>query len=284
MRRGGIWLLLERRDQGSRAGYSLLTSVVAARSSDHLPAVFIPPAGLQAKAVRGYDHIHTEHPAARVDAVDHFCAWLVVAHALQHRTLVIRRADTRAGPGARIYSSSMLPSQLFPIMTARLQMRPLRHGDLDALAEIYLHPLVARWIGPHTRQDVACEITQHIANQASLGWSFWAVEDRGSGRLIGDCGLQPLEHHGPEVELGYDLHPSVWGHGLATEAAREVIRQGFGPLGLEHIVAVVKPEHLASQRVLEKVGLRHAGTRAAYGEKMFFYEARNSAPASASGS
>jgi ribosomal-protein-alanine N-acetyltransferase len=92
--------------------------------------------------------------------------------------------------------------------------------------------------------------------------------------LIGDCGLQPLEHRGPEVELGYDLHPSAWGRGLATEAACEVVRQAFGPLGLEHIVAVVKPDHVASQRVLEKAGLRHTGgTREVYDEQMLLYEA-----------
>jgi ribosomal-protein-alanine N-acetyltransferase len=176
----------------------------------------------------------------------------------------------------------MLPSRLFPIWTARLRMRPLREGDVDALAEIYQHPLVARWIGSHTRQDVEREIAQHIEHQASVGWSFWAVEHRDSGRLIGDCGLQPLEHRGPEVELGYDLHPSMWGHGLATEAAREVMRQAFGPLHLEHIIAVVKPEHVASQRVLEKVGLRHAGTREAYGEQMLLYEANRSGQATRS--
>jgi ribosomal-protein-alanine N-acetyltransferase len=173
----------------------------------------------------------------------------------------------------------MLPPLAFPIMTARLQMRPLRHGDLDALAEIYQHPLVTQWIGPHTRQDVAREIAQHIENQTSRGWSLWAVEDRASGRLIGDCGLQPLEHRGPEVELGYDLHPSTWGRGLATEAAREVIAQGLGPLDLERIVAVVKPTNRASQRVLEKAGLRHAGTREAYGEQMLLYETNRSEPA-----
>lgn len=153
-------------------------------------------------------------------------------------------------------------------------MRPLQLADLDGLTEIYQHPLVARWIGPHTRQDVERELTEHIKHQASLGWSFWALEDRDTGRLIGDCGLQPLEHRGPEVELGYDLHPSAWGRGLATEAAREVMRQAFGSLGLDHVVAVVKPENLASQRVLEKVGLRNAGIREAYGEQMLFYEAQ----------
>ena len=173
----------------------------------------------------------------------------------------------------------MEPSSL-PILTARLRLRPLRAEDEDALTEVYLHPLVAKWIGPHTREDVAREIAQHVEHQALRGWSFWAVEDRASARLIGDCGLQPLEQRGPEIELGYDFHPRTWGHGLATEAARAVITQAFGPLGIAHVVAVVKPENLASQRVLEKARLQRAGTREAYGEPMFFYEAH--APISAS--
>lgn len=152
-------------------------------------------------------------------------------------------------------------------------MRPLREEDVDALAEIYQHPLVARWIGAHTRQDVEREVADHIEHQASLGWSLWAVEDRETGRLIGDCGLQPFEHHGPQVELGYDLHPSAWGRGLATEAAREVMRQAFGRFGLDRVVAVVKPEHRTSQRVLEKVGLVRVGPRQAYGAQMLLYEA-----------
>ena len=158
-------------------------------------------------------------------------------------------------------------------MTERLQLRPLAPEDVDALSSVYLHPLVLRWIGPHTRDDVVREIGQQVEHQRRLGWSFWAVEDRGTGSLIGDCGLQPLEHRGPEVELGYDFHPRVWGHGLATEAARVVMKQAFGALGIERVVAVVKPDHIASQRVLEKAGLRPSGTRRAYGEPMLLYEA-----------
>ncbi len=162
---------------------------------------------------------------------------------------------------------------LLPIVTERLRLRPLHRDDLDALTEIYQHPLVARWIGPHTRDDVAREIAQHVDHQEARGWSFGAVEDLLTRRLIGDCGLQPLEHHGPEVELGYDFHPSVWGRGLATEAARAVLRRAFDDMEMDHIVAVVKPDHLSSQRVLEKVGMRQVETREAYGESMLLYEA-----------
>lgn len=167
-----------------------------------------------------------------------------------------------------------MPAGLLPLLTPRLRLRPLAPDDLDALAEIYAHPLVAPWIGPHTRGDVAREIELHVAHQASHGWSFWAVEERASGRLIGDCGIQPLEQRGPEPELGYDFHPDAWGRGVATEAARAVMAAAFGPLGLDHVLAVVKPSHVASQRVLEKAGLRRTGERQAYGEAMLTYEAR----------
>jgi ribosomal-protein-alanine N-acetyltransferase len=153
-------------------------------------------------------------------------------------------------------------------------LRPLALEDLDALCAVYLDPRVQRWIGHHTRAGVEQEIVQQIEHQATQGWSFWAVVDRATEQVIGDCGVQPLEHRGPEPELGYDLHPDAWGRGLATEAARAVMREAFGPLGLARVIAVVKPDHLASQRVLENAGLHRAGTREAYGESMLLYETR----------
>ena len=115
------------------------------------------------------------------------------------------------------------------LTTPHLRLRPLRPADADALHEVYSHPLVEAWIGPHSRERVAQEIDYQVAGQAERGYSVWALEDRRDGRLLGDCGLQPLEHKGPEVELGYDLHPDVWGQGLATEAATRGRRGRAGP-------------------------------------------------------
>lgn len=164
------------------------------------------------------------------------------------------------------------------LTTERLRLRPLTEADADPLAEVYSHPLVEAWIGPHSRQRVADEIAYQRAGQAERGWSVWAVERRADGRFLGDCGLQPLEHKGPEVELGYDLHPDVWGQGLATEAATAVVGAALGPLGLGRVVAVVKPANAASRRVLEKAGLRERGRRGAYGELMALYELSRTSP------
>ncbi len=190
-----------------------------------------------------------------------------------------RLATPEPSPMRGRQNGSRVPSSpAVPIVTARLRLRPLRPDDLDALSEVYLHPQVQHWIGPHTRDDVVRELRLQREHQASLGWSFWAVEHRATGRMIGDCGLQPIEHRGPETELGYDLHPDAWGRGLATEAARAVIVHALGPLRLDRVIAVVRHDHVASQRVLEKAGLRQVGTRMAYGEPMLLYAADRMSP------
>jgi ribosomal-protein-alanine N-acetyltransferase len=163
--------------------------------------------------------------------------------------------------------------------TERLRLRPLRPDDAPALHAIYADPRVATWIGSHSLAAVEAEIAKHVATQAARGWSFFAVEDRESGWLLGDCGLQPFEQRGPEIELGYDLHPDAWGRGVATEAARAVMAAAFGPWAVDRVVAVVKPDHVASQRVLVKAGLVPAGVRPAYGEpRMLLYAAERATP------
>jgi len=51
------------------------------------------------------------------------------------------------------------------------------------------------------------------------------------------------------------------------------MERAFGHLRLDHVIAVVKDDHVASQRVLEKTGLRRIGRRDAYGESMLLYAA-----------
>jgi ribosomal-protein-alanine N-acetyltransferase len=165
-----------------------------------------------------------------------------------------------------------MAAPVFPLFTDRLRLRPLVEDDLDELYRVWSDPRVSRWTGEHSRAEVAEELRFHIEHQSRHGWAIWAVEDLSSSRFLGDCGLQPLELRGPEVEHGYDLHPDAWGCGLATEAARATVELAFDLLGLDRLVAVVKPDHIASRRVLEKSGLELAGEREAYGESLLLYE------------
>jgi len=80
-----------------------------------------------------------------------------------------------------------------------------------------------------------------------------AMVERSSGRVIGFCGLKYLQDLG-ETDLGYRLLPEFWNRGLATEAARAVLKDGQQRLNIDAPVAFVLKPNLASRRVLEKLG------------------------------
>jgi [ribosomal protein S5]-alanine N-acetyltransferase len=53
------------------------------------------------------------------------------------------------------------------------------------------------------------------------------------------------------------LAPAYWGYGYATEAATACLTYGFQTLQLDHIIGVTQEANRGSQRVLEKLGMRH---------------------------
>ena len=64
---------------------------------------------------------------------------------------------------------------------------------------------------------------------------------------------------GPEVELAYHFGKAWWHHGYATEAAIACLDAGFNSFGLQEIIAICFPEHIASRRVMEKAGMKYVG-------------------------
>jgi len=83
-----------------------------------------------------------------------------------------------------------------------------------------------------------------------------AIEELATGTLVGDAVLfiRSVEHRGGEV--GYALHPSAFGRGYATEAARGILGLGFDTFGMHRIVGRIDPRNTASARVLERLGMR----------------------------
>ena len=59
--------------------------------------------------------------------------------------------------------------------------------------------------------------------------------------------------------IGYWVHSAVTGGGVATGALALGLDHCFGPVGLHRVEATVRPENMASRRVLAKVGFREEG-------------------------
>jgi [ribosomal protein S5]-alanine N-acetyltransferase len=162
----------------------------------------------------------------------------------------------------------------FPLVTDRLEMRPMRREDEDALHAIWSHPSTLAALDFHDEYTVEMtrqRIADKRAHQSFHGFAIWTVVERSSGAVVGDTGLQMLEG-GPEVEIGWRMAPDRRGHGYATEAARTALEVGFGPLGLTRIVAVTHPQNAASRRVMEKIGMTYVGPGHHYGGETVLYE------------
>ncbi len=107
------------------------------------------------------------------------------------------------------------------------------------------------------------------------GYGFWAAVEKSSGEFLGWFHLRPAPGHpNDEPELGYRLRARAWGRGYATEGARALLGEAFGPLGLDRVVAVARAENTASLNVLRKLGFHHEGERQAWGARQQFFVRR----------
>ena len=61
----------------------------------------------------------------------------------------------------------------------------------------------------------------------------------------------------PEVEIGYRLARSAWGHGYATEAASAVRTFAFTTLGIRRLIAIIDPSNAPSIQVAKKIGMQY---------------------------
>ena len=143
------------------------------------------------------------------------------------------------------------------IETERLILRPPTKLDLnDWASRIFADPDVIRYMPkrdmkPYERAERALNVYNKLWAQTPVGG--WVVFSKSEEQLIGSCEIDSLDETG-EFELGYAFCKVSWGKGIATEAARAVVRFGFETAKLERIMAVVVPENIASWRVLEHLG------------------------------
>lgn len=149
------------------------------------------------------------------------------------------------------------------IRTERLLLRHWRAEDRQPFAELNADPEVRRYFQGTMMREAsdafADAVDRHWREQ---GWGLWAVEVPGCAPFIGYVGLWPADYlpSGPAVEVGWRLARAYWGHGYATEAAREALRFGFETVRLEEIVSFTVPQNVRSTRVMERIGLRRDPT------------------------
>jgi ribosomal-protein-alanine N-acetyltransferase len=146
--------------------------------------------------------------------------------------------------------------QMPTLRTDRLILRPWRDEDLEPFAALNQDPAVMEFfpslLDRSESDAMAGRIRGHFERE---GFGLWAVEVPGVAPFIGFTGVQRPTFM-PGVEVGWRLAQPYWRAGYATEAARASIAWGFAQLELAEIIAMVVPDNVRSQRVMEKLGMR----------------------------
>jgi len=149
----------------------------------------------------------------------------------------------------------------FPLLTARLLLRPFEDGDLDALHAIHGDPEVARYLywEPRSSDEVRASLDRFKPmtriDDESDALRLAAVR-RDTRELVGDYSLRLESREHRQAEIGFITHPAHQGHGFATEGSLVFLRLGFEVLGLHRIFGSCDARNVASARVMERLGMR----------------------------
>lgn len=151
----------------------------------------------------------------------------------------------------------LMPSPLLSFETDRLRVRPLSVSDGDALHAIMGDAETMRhYPAPFTRELTQSWIERQIERYETDGYGLLALELKGTGEFLGDCGpvVQIIEGT-REVELGWHVKRSHWGQGFAPEAAAACLSLATEQFGLRRLVSLIRPVNIQSSRVAEKIGM-----------------------------
>ena len=185
--------------------------------------------------------------------------------------------------------ASKLVREPVSIETRRLYLRPWSSDAYLELAQMYSDPRVTRYMAT---RPVSGDEARRFAREATVGairqwrtkgYGPWAAFDKITGEWVGKIGLEylqgwPAPHN---IEIGWELKPSLWGHGLAAEGGLAGLRFGFEECGLDRIISVTRRHHNPSRRVMEKCGLTFQGTVPWRGALLVWYASdRPTRPAS----
>jgi RimJ/RimL family protein N-acetyltransferase len=147
------------------------------------------------------------------------------------------------------------------IETERLRLRDWTPADAEPFIRGLNTEPVMRWLGgvrtPEEQEAVVRD--RFMAWQEQRGFTFWVLERKEDGELLGFCGLKiaddPTSPVAGEYEIGWRLREDAWGKGYAKEAATASLDFAFGTLGAGRVVALTVEGNSPSWGLMERLGM-----------------------------
>ncbi|UED86318.1 GNAT family N-acetyltransferase [Streptomyces profundus] len=152
---------------------------------------------------------------------------------------------------------------MYPInlSTDRLSLREITTDDVDAIHAIYGSAEATRHLSfaPRSRAQVGGIVARSMVTAVAEPRTEYALA--ASTASAGLIGYARLALDGQRAaQIGFALHPSVWGRGLGTDLVAALLQLGFNNLGLHRVWAARAPKNTASSALLRRVGMVEEGT------------------------
>jgi RimJ/RimL family protein N-acetyltransferase len=140
-------------------------------------------------------------------------------------------------------------------------LREFRLDDADDVLAIVGDDRVTTWLSFDSRtREQALATVRGAVERAQLEPReeyYLAITRREDDQLIGFIRLGLAGEKA--AKLGYAIAADHWGNGYATDATRQMLRFGFGTLGLHRISAAIGPSNVSSIAVVKRLGFAYEG-------------------------
>lgn len=149
-------------------------------------------------------------------------------------------------------------SKYISFETDRLILKPTDETDDSFILELLNTPKWIKNIGNrdvHTLEDAQNYIKQRITGDfEKKGYGNYLVIRKSDGAKLGSCGL--YDRKGLEgIDIGFAFLPQHERKGYAFESALRIRDAAFQEFDIPKLCAITTKENVASQRLLEKLGL-----------------------------
>lgn len=145
--------------------------------------------------------------------------------------------------------------------TERLILRMYRLDDFKDHLRLCADPDIMKFLTggkPMSRLEAWRHMAYLVGHWELLGYGYYAVEEKASGRFVGRIGLTNPEGL-PGIELGWIIAPEFQGQGFATEGARALLAHAFNEMEWDHVISAIHPDNKPSIRVAERLGEKLEG-------------------------
>lgn len=145
--------------------------------------------------------------------------------------------------------------------TRRLLLRETTVADVDAFYELYKDPLITQYMedlyeDPEEERRYTEDYIRNIYGFYEFG--IWTVIEKASGAVIGRAGLNVREGY-EDPELGFMIGVPYQRKGYAKEALTGILDYAENELGIEKLLAFVRPGNEVSLHLLYSLGFRESG-------------------------